>query len=116
MVIGSPLITLLAARVNRRTLLLGLVVLFLMGNGLSALAPNIVLLVVFRFVTGSVQDAIGGAVTLEAGWGALSTVWAGFVLTSAGLLLYVVTVARPKRHPPARRGPVLDDEQFRRLA
>ncbi|MFF5206996.1 MFS transporter [Streptosporangium sp. NPDC000396] len=60
--------------------------------------------------------AIGGAVTLEAGWGTLSTVWAGFVLTSAGLLLYVVTVARPKRHRPARRGPVLDDEQFRRLA
>ena len=32
--------------------------------------------------------AIGGAVTLGAGWGTLSTVWAGFVLTGAGLLLY----------------------------
>ncbi|MEU8275737.1 MFS transporter [Microbispora bryophytorum] len=60
-VIGSPLITLLAARVNRRTLLLGLVVLFLVGNGLSALAPNVVLLVVFRFVAGSVQGAFFGA-------------------------------------------------------
>lgn len=50
--------------------------------------------------------AIGGALTLEAGWGTLSTVWAGFVFTSAGLLLYVVTVARPKRDRPARRGPV----------
>ncbi|GII32452.1 MFS transporter [Planotetraspora mira] len=58
--------------------------------------------------------AIGGAVTLEAGWGTLSTVWAGFVFTSAGLLLYVVTVARPKRRRPT--GPALDDEQFRRLA
>jgi DHA1 family inner membrane transport protein len=38
--------------------------------------------------------AIGGAVTLNAGWGTLSTVWAGFALTSAGLLLYIVTVAR----------------------
>ncbi|MFC7648996.1 hypothetical protein ACFQX6_57620 [Streptosporangium lutulentum] len=38
--------------------------------------------------------AIGGAVTIEAGWGTLSTVWAGFALTTAGLLLYVVTVAR----------------------
>ncbi|WP_208868749.1 hypothetical protein [Microbispora triticiradicis] len=41
--------------------------------------------------------AIGGAVTLDAGWGALSTVWAGFVLTSAGLLLYVVAIVRRQR-------------------
>ncbi|SNS76497.1 MFS transporter, DHA1 family, inner membrane transport protein [Streptosporangium subroseum] len=60
-VIGSPAIILLAARVNRRTLLLGLIVLFLVGNGLSALAPNIALLVVFRFVAGSVQGAFFGA-------------------------------------------------------
>lgn len=59
--IGSPAITLLAARVNRRTLLLGLIVLFLIGNGLSALAPNIELLVVFRFVAGCVQGAFFGA-------------------------------------------------------
>jgi predicted MFS family arabinose efflux permease len=59
--VGSPAIILLAARVNRRTLLLGLIVLFLVGNGLSALAPNIALLVVFRFVAGSVQGAFFGA-------------------------------------------------------
>lgn len=59
--IGSPAITLLAARVNRRTLLLGLVALFLIGNALSAWAPNIALLVVFRFVSGSVQGAFFGA-------------------------------------------------------
>ncbi|MEX5635292.1 MFS transporter [Parafrankia sp. FMc2] len=60
-VIGSPAIILLAARVNRRTLLLGLIVLFLLGNGLSAVAPDIALLVVFRFVAGSVQGAFFGA-------------------------------------------------------
>ncbi|MDP9850050.1 MFS transporter [Streptosporangium lutulentum] len=60
-VIGSPAIILLAVRVNRRTLLLGLIALFLVGNGLSALAPNIALLVVFRFVAGSVQGAFFGA-------------------------------------------------------
>ncbi|MEO3814972.1 MFS transporter [Sphaerisporangium sp. B11E5] len=60
-VIGSPAITLLAARVNRRALLLGLIALFLAGNALSALAPNIELLVVFRFVAGSVQGAFFGA-------------------------------------------------------
>jgi predicted MFS family arabinose efflux permease len=60
-VIGSPAIILLAARGNRRTLLLGLIVLFLVGNGLSALEPNIALLVLFRFVAGSVQGAFFGA-------------------------------------------------------
>jgi predicted MFS family arabinose efflux permease len=60
-IVGSPLITLLAARVNRRTLLLGLVVLFLVGNGLSALAPNLTALVLFRFAAGSVQGAFFGA-------------------------------------------------------
>ncbi|MFJ3666983.1 MFS transporter [Streptomyces sp. NPDC090106] len=59
--IGSPAITLLAARVNRRTLLLGLIALFLLGNGVSALAPDITLFVVCRFVTGSVQGAFFGA-------------------------------------------------------
>src|SRR4029078_12261558 len=34
---------------------------FLVGNGLSALAPNIVLFVAFRFVAGSVQGAFFGA-------------------------------------------------------
>jgi DHA1 family inner membrane transport protein len=60
-VVGSPAITLIAARVNRRTLLIGLIVLFLAGNGLSALAPDIALLVVFRFIAGSVQGAFFGA-------------------------------------------------------
>ncbi|NUT36486.1 MAG: MFS transporter [Hamadaea sp.] len=59
--IGSPAITLLAARVNRRTLLLGLIGLFVIGNGLSALASDITLFVVFRFVAGSVQGAFFGA-------------------------------------------------------
>nr|WP_226931311.1 MULTISPECIES: MFS transporter [Parafrankia] len=60
-IIGSPMITLFAARANRRTLLLGLIGLFLIGNGLSAVAPNIALLVLFRFVAGSVQGAFFGA-------------------------------------------------------
>ncbi|WP_203824784.1 MFS transporter [Actinoplanes palleronii] len=58
---GSPAITILAARMNRRTLLLGLMVLFLIGNMLSAIAPNIAMLIVFRFITGCVQGAYFGA-------------------------------------------------------
>ena len=47
--------------------------------------------------------ALGGAVTLGAGLETLSTVCAGFVLTSAGLILFLATVPRALR---ARRGPV----------
>jgi predicted MFS family arabinose efflux permease len=39
-VLGSPAIALLAARANRRTLLLGLMVLFVAGNLFSAVAPT----------------------------------------------------------------------------
>ncbi|MEU7928235.1 MFS transporter [Micromonospora sp. NPDC049801] len=60
-VIGSPTIILLAARTNRRRLLIGLIGLFLVGNGLSALAPDITSLVIFRFIAGSVQGAFFGA-------------------------------------------------------
>jgi predicted MFS family arabinose efflux permease len=59
--IGSPALVVLAARINRRTLLLGLIGLFLVGNGLSAVAPDLTSLVTFRFVAGSVQGAFFGA-------------------------------------------------------
>ncbi|MFB9831282.1 MFS transporter [Actinoallomurus acaciae] len=59
--VGSPVITLVFARPNRRTLLLGLVGLFLAGNGLSAIAPDIWVLIAGRFVTGTVQGAYFGA-------------------------------------------------------
>ncbi|WP_020012953.1 MFS transporter [Promicromonospora sukumoe] len=88
--IGSPAITLLAARMNRRTLLLGLIVLFLVGNALSAWAPNIGLLVVARFVTGSVQGAFFGAGAVVAayvygpgkGGKAFATVMAGLTVAT----------------------------------
>ncbi|ROO87250.1 DHA1 family inner membrane transport protein [Actinocorallia herbida] len=89
-VIGSPAITLLAARADRRALLLGLIVLFLVGNGLSALAPNIAGLVVFRFVAGSVQGAFFGAGAVVAsyvygpgrGGRAFATVMAGLTVAT----------------------------------
>lgn len=67
-IVGSPAITLLAATVNRRSLLLGLILLFLAGNTLSALAPDIASFVVFRFVAGSVQGAFFGAGAVVAGY------------------------------------------------
>lgn len=60
-IIGAPLVTLAAARLNRRSLLLGLMALFILGNVLSALAGNLELLMVARFVSGLPQGAYFGA-------------------------------------------------------
>jgi DHA1 family inner membrane transport protein len=60
-VIGAPLVTLAAAHLNRRTLLLGLMVLFIVGNLLSAVATDLGMLAVARFVSGMPQGAYFGA-------------------------------------------------------
>lgn len=60
-VIGAPLVTLVAARLNRRTLLLGLMALFILGNVLSAVATNLGMFAVARFVSGMPQGAYFGA-------------------------------------------------------
>ncbi len=59
--IGSPLITIAAARLNRRTLLLALIALFVFGNLFSAAAQSIEMLIAARFITGTVQGAYFGA-------------------------------------------------------
>lgn len=60
-VIGAPLVTLAAARLNRRTLLLFLMGLFIAGNLLSAVASNLGLLMLARFISGLPQGAYFGA-------------------------------------------------------
>jgi len=60
-VLGGPLVTLAAARLNRRTLLLALMALFVVGNLLSAAAPNLAAMVVARFISGLPQGAYFGA-------------------------------------------------------
>jgi MFS transporter, DHA1 family, inner membrane transport protein len=60
-VIGAPLLTLAAARLNRRTLLLVLMGLFVAGNLLSAFASNMGLLAAARFLSGLPQGAYFGA-------------------------------------------------------
>jgi len=112
--IGSPVITLVFARLNRRTLLLGLVALFVVGNELSAMAPNIWWLIASRFVTGTAQGAYFGAGAVVAayvygpgkGGKAFATVMTGltvativgspvgtFIGQNAGWRLLYVTVA-----------------------
>lgn len=60
-VVGAPLITLAAARINRRTVLLGLMALFVLGNLLSAAATSLGLLAAARFISGLPQGAYFGA-------------------------------------------------------
>jgi len=60
-VVGAPVVTLAAARLNRRTLLLALVGLFVVGNLLSAMATNLPMLVAARFIAGLPQGAYFGA-------------------------------------------------------
>ncbi|MFJ5282112.1 MFS transporter [Streptomyces parvulus] len=60
-VIGSPMIAVLAARLNRKKLLMVLVALFVGGNVLSAIAPTMALLTAARFITGTSQGAYFGA-------------------------------------------------------
>ncbi|WP_342238477.1 MFS transporter [Inquilinus sp. OTU3971] len=60
-VIGAPLVTLVAARLNRRTLLLCLMGLFILGNVLSAVATDLGMFALARFVSGMPQGAYFGA-------------------------------------------------------
>ncbi|WP_038211094.1 MFS transporter [Xenophilus azovorans] len=60
-VVGAPVITLAAARLNRRALLLGLMALFVAGNLLSSMAAGIASLAAARFVSGLAQGSYFGA-------------------------------------------------------
>ena len=65
-VVGAPLIALLGARLPRRGLLLGLMALFALTNGLSAVAPSFELLAVARFAAGLPHGAYFGIASLVA--------------------------------------------------
>jgi DHA1 family inner membrane transport protein len=65
-VVGAPLIAVLAARLPRYVSLLLLMVLFALGNGLSALAPNYGAMLVFRFLAGLPHGAYFGVAALVA--------------------------------------------------
>lgn len=65
-VIGSPIIAVLAAKLSRRTLLLGLMAMFALGNLASASAPGYLSLVALRFLTGVPHGAYFGVAALVA--------------------------------------------------
>ncbi|CAG9185018.1 MFS transporter [Cupriavidus pampae] len=67
-VVGAPVVTLAAARLNRRTLLLALIALFVVGNVLSAIASSLPFLIVARFISGLPQGAYFGAGAMVASY------------------------------------------------
>jgi DHA1 family inner membrane transport protein len=65
-VIGAPLIAIAAAKVSRRSLLLALMSVFLIGNLASAAAPSLSALIALRFLTGLPHGAYFGVAALVA--------------------------------------------------
>ncbi|MCG9690461.1 MFS transporter [Vibrio sp. Isolate22] len=59
-VIGGPILTIYLARFNKKMVLIGLMALFIIGNVLSALAPNYPLLLASRVIAGLVQGPFYG--------------------------------------------------------
>lgn len=91
-VAGAPLVTLPTARVDRRTLLVGLMVLFTVGNALSALAPGYWTLLAARVVTSLAHGAYFGVGSVVAARfagpgkaaGAVAAVFAGLTVANIG--------------------------------
>ncbi len=65
-VIGAPVITVLFARLSRRTLLLALMAVFALGNVASAMAPGYASLAFLRFLTAFPHGAYFGVAALVA--------------------------------------------------
>jgi MFS transporter, DHA1 family, inner membrane transport protein len=65
-VVGAPVIAVMAARLTRRTLLLTLMIVFAAGNVASALAPDFAWLFVLRFLSGLPHGAYFGVASLFA--------------------------------------------------
>jgi MFS transporter, DHA1 family, inner membrane transport protein len=65
-VVGAPVIAVLSARIARRTLLIGLMGLFALANGLSALSPSYHWMLLFRFLSGLPHGAYFGIAALVA--------------------------------------------------
>jgi len=65
-VLGAPLIAVLATRLARRTLLIGLMLVFALANGLTGLAPSYHAMLALRFLSGLPHGAYFGVAMLVA--------------------------------------------------
>jgi DHA1 family inner membrane transport protein len=65
-VVGAPLIAVLSARIARRTLLIGLMLVFALANGLTGLVPDYHTMLLLRFISGLPHGAYFGVAMLVA--------------------------------------------------
>jgi DHA1 family inner membrane transport protein len=65
-VLGAPLIAVLSARIARRTLLIGLMLVFAIANGLTGLSPSYPVMMALRFISGLPHGAYFGVAMLMA--------------------------------------------------
>jgi DHA1 family inner membrane transport protein len=65
-VLGAPLIAVLSARLARRTLLIGLMLVFALANGLTGLVPSYRAMLALRFISGLPHGAYFGVAMLVA--------------------------------------------------
>jgi DHA1 family inner membrane transport protein len=65
-VLGAPLIAVLATRLSRRTLLVGLMLVFALANGLTGLVPSYHAMLLLRFISGLPHGAYFGVAMLVA--------------------------------------------------
>lgn len=66
--VGAPILTALTNRMNRKTLLMALMVVFIAGNLVSAISPTFELLIVARFITAfshGVFFSIGATIAVQ---------------------------------------------------
>lgn len=90
--VGAPILTALTSRIPRKTLLISLMALFILGNGLASIAPGFYTLVLARIVTGfahGVFFAVGA--TIAAAMVALEKRATAIAIMFAGLTLAIVT-------------------------
>jgi len=88
-VVGAPLVAILGAKVGRRPLLLGLMLLFAVGNFGSAMAPNYASLIALRFISGLPHGAYFGIAALVAA----SMVDVGFRARAVGRVMLGLTIS-----------------------
>ncbi|ETC98155.1 MFS transporter [Asaia sp. SF2.1] len=58
--VGAPTIALFSAGISRRTMLISMMLLYMIGNGVSAIAPNYLLFLACRFISGLPHGAYFG--------------------------------------------------------
>ncbi|MFC3747761.1 MFS transporter [Paenibacillus sp. GCM10012306] len=66
--IGAPILTALTNRMSRKTLLMSLMVVFIVGNAIAGLAPNFTVLLIARFITAfshGVFFSIGATIAVQ---------------------------------------------------